>query len=131
MEHTTPSRARDQELQGNKKDMPPSPPAQVPEFHDTKGKRWGSPPTKHKDLQDTTEKMPPHPVEDLHLHLSTKQPELPPSTDRAPPTQQPIYETAKDSSSSGFLFPDKKFRTSIRTPIDKCSNLLNHSERRL
>jgi hypothetical protein len=46
---------------------------------------------------------PPPPVEDLHLHPSTKQPELPPSTDRAPPTQQLVYETAKDSLSSAFF----------------------------
>jgi hypothetical protein len=31
--------------------------------------------------------MPPPPIDDLHLHPSTKQPELLPSTDRAPPTQ--------------------------------------------
>jgi hypothetical protein len=65
----------------------PSPPAQVPEQQDTKGKRSGSPPTKDKDLQDTTVKMPPPPVEDFHLHPSTKQPKLLPNTDRAPPTQ--------------------------------------------
>jgi hypothetical protein len=46
---------------------------------------------------------PPPPVEDLHLHPSTKQPELLPSTDRAPPTQLSIFDTAKDSSSSGFF----------------------------
>jgi hypothetical protein len=46
---------------------------------------------------------PPPPVEDLDLHPSTKLPELPPSTIRAPPTQQSIYETAKDSSSSDFF----------------------------
>jgi hypothetical protein len=42
------------------------------------------------------------------LHLSTKQPELPPSTDRAPPTQQLVYETTKDSSSSGFFVSGQK-----------------------
>jgi hypothetical protein len=42
------------------------------------------------------------------LHPSTKQPKLPPSTDRAPPTQQPIYETAHDSSSSGFFVSRQK-----------------------
>jgi hypothetical protein len=47
--------------------------------------------------------MPSPPGEDLHLHPSVKQPELLPSTDRAPSTQQPVYETAKDSSSSGFF----------------------------
>jgi hypothetical protein len=31
----------------------------------------------------------------------------PPSTDRAP-TQQPVYETAKDSSSSGFFVSEQK-----------------------
>jgi hypothetical protein len=46
---------------------------------------------------------PPPPVEDICLHPSTKQLELQPSTDRAPPTQQPVYEAAKDSSSSGFF----------------------------
>jgi hypothetical protein len=50
---------------------------------------------------------PPPPVEDLHLHPSTKQPELPPSTDIAP-TQQLIYETTKDSSSSGFFVSGQK-----------------------
>jgi hypothetical protein len=61
------------------------------------------PPAKEKDLQDTTGKMPPPPPdEDNHLHPSTKQPELPPSTDRAP-TQQSVYETTKDSSVSGFF----------------------------
>jgi hypothetical protein len=49
---------------------------------------------------------PPPPIEDVHLHHSTKQPELPPSTDRAPPTQQSAYEIAKDSSSSSF-FPGR------------------------
>jgi hypothetical protein len=67
---------------------PPSPPSQVPKLQDTKGKRPGSPPAKDKDLQDTMGKMPPPPpVEDLHLHPSTKQQELPHSTNRAPPTQ--------------------------------------------
>jgi hypothetical protein len=43
------------------------------------------PPAKEKDLQDTTGKMPPPPPDkDHHLHPSTKQPELSPSTDRAP-----------------------------------------------
>jgi hypothetical protein len=45
-----PSPAQDQELQGNMKLRPPSPPAQVPELQDTKGKRLGSPPAKDKDL---------------------------------------------------------------------------------
>jgi hypothetical protein len=39
------------------------------------------------------------------LHPSTKQPELLASTDRAPSTQQPIYETAKDS---GFFVSRQK-----------------------
>jgi hypothetical protein len=87
----------------------PSPHAQVPELQDIKGKRLGSPQAKDKDLQDTTGKMPPPPpVEDLHLHPSTKQPELPPSTNIAPATQQPVYETAKDSSSSGFFVSRQK-----------------------
>jgi hypothetical protein len=84
--------------------MPPSPPAHVPELQDPKGKRAGSPLAKDKDHQNTTGEIPPPPpIEDLHLYPSTKQPELMPSTDRAPPTQQPVYETAKDSSSSGFF----------------------------
>jgi hypothetical protein len=112
--------------------MPPSPPAQVPELQDTKGKRPGSPPAKVKDLQDTMVELPPlPPVKDIHLHPLTKQPVFSLSTDRAPPTQQPVYETAKDSSSSGFLFPGRKFKTSIRMLVDKCSKLLSHSERRL
>jgi hypothetical protein len=48
------------------------------------------------------------PVEDLHLHPSTKRPELPPITDRAPPTQQLVYETAKDSSSSDLFVSGQK-----------------------
>jgi hypothetical protein len=51
---------------------------------------------------------PPAPVEDLHLHPSTKQLELLLSTNRALPTQQPIFETAKDSSSSGFFISRQK-----------------------
>jgi hypothetical protein len=63
-----------------------------------------SPPAKDKDLQDTTGKRPlPPPAEHLHLHPSTKQLELMSSIDGAPSTQQPIYETDKDSSSSGFF----------------------------
>jgi hypothetical protein len=108
-EHTAPSPARDQDLQGNKERMSPSPPAQVLELQDTMGKRPGSPPAKDKDLQDTTGKMPLLPrVEDLHLHPSTKQPELSSSTDRDPPTQQPFYETARDSSSSAFFVSGQK-----------------------
>jgi hypothetical protein len=96
-------------LQGNKELRPHSPPAQVPKFQDAKGKRSGSPPAKDKDLQDTTRKRPPPPpVEDLNLHPSIKQPKLLPSTDRAPSTQQPVYETAKDSSSSGFFISRQK-----------------------
>jgi hypothetical protein len=30
-----------------------------------------------------------------------------------------------------FLFPGRKFRTSIRALVDKCLKLLNHSERKL
>jgi hypothetical protein len=53
--------------------------------------------------------MPPPPsIEDLRLHPSTKQLELPPSTDKAPPTQQLVYEAAKDSSSSGFFVSGQK-----------------------
>jgi hypothetical protein len=53
--------------------MPPSPPAQVPELQDTKGKRPGSPPAKVKDLQDTMVELPPlPPVKDIHLHPLTK-----------------------------------------------------------
>jgi hypothetical protein len=100
--------AQDQELQGNMELRPPSP-TQVPELQESKGKRSGSPPAKDKDLQDTTRKMPPPPpIEGLHLHPSTKQPELLPSTDRAPPTQQSVYETAKDSLSSGFFISRQK-----------------------
>jgi hypothetical protein len=50
---------------------------------------------------------PPPPIEDLHLHPSTKQVELLPSTDRAP-TQQLVYETAKDSLSSVFFVSRQK-----------------------
>jgi hypothetical protein len=112
--------------------MLPSPPAQVPELQDTKGKRPGSPLAKEKDYHETMGKGPPPPLaEDLHLNPSTKQPELLPSTDRAPSTKKPVYESAKDSSSSGFLFLGRKFRTSIRMLVDNCLNLFNHSERRL
>jgi hypothetical protein len=53
--------------------------------------------------------MPPPPlIKDICLHPSTKQPELQPSTDRAPPTQQSVYEATKDSSSSGFFVFRKK-----------------------
>jgi hypothetical protein len=51
---------------------------------------------------------PPPPVKELHLHPSTKQLELQPRTNRAPSTQQPVYEAAKDSSSSGFFVPGQK-----------------------
>ena len=67
-----------------------------------------SPPAKDKELHDTTGKSPPPPpAQDLNLHPSTEQPELLPNTDREthkplPSTQQPIFEDAKDSSSSGF-----------------------------
>jgi hypothetical protein len=84
-------------------------PTQVPELQDTKGKRPSSPPAKDKDLQDTTGNMPPPPpVKDICLHPSTKQPELQPNTDRAPPTQQHVYEAAKDSSSSDFFVSGQK-----------------------
>jgi hypothetical protein len=110
----------------------PSPLAQVPELQDTKGKRSGSPLAKGKDLQDTTGKMPPPPpIEDLHLCPSTKQSELLPSTDRAPPTHSRFMRLLRIVRLVTFLFPGRKFRTSIRTLIDKCSKLLNHSERRL
>jgi hypothetical protein len=46
---------------------------------------------------------PPPPFKELHLHPSTKQLELLPNTNRAPPTQYLVFETAKDSSSSGFF----------------------------
>jgi hypothetical protein len=52
---------------------------------------------------------PPPPVEDLRLHPSTKQQELPPNTNRAP-TQEPVYETTKDSSSSGFFVFEQKIQ---------------------
>jgi hypothetical protein len=42
------------------------------------------------------------------LHPSTKQPELLPSTDKAPSTQKPVYNNAKDSSSSGFFISGQK-----------------------
>jgi hypothetical protein len=51
---------------------------------------------------------PPSPIEDLHLHPSTRQPELLPNTDRSPTIQQLVFETAKDSSSSGFFVFGKK-----------------------
>jgi hypothetical protein len=89
------------------------------------------------ELHDTMGKSPPPPpAQELKLHPSTEQLELLPSTDREshkphPFTQQPVFETDKDSSSSDFFwFLGKKFRTSIRTLVDKCFKLLNHSERR-
>jgi hypothetical protein len=98
-----------------------------------------SPPTKDEELHDTIRQRPPPPppsTQDLHLHPSTEQPKLLPSTNREthqplPSTQQLVYVTAKDSSSSAFLFLGRKFRTSRRTLVDKCFKLLNHSERRL
>jgi hypothetical protein len=88
---------------------PPSPPAQVLELQDTKGKRPSSPPAKDKDLQDTTGNMPPPPpFKYIHLHRSIKQLEVQPSTDRAPPTQQSVYEVARDSSYSGFFVSGQK-----------------------
>jgi hypothetical protein len=51
---------------------------------------------------------PPPPVEDLHLHPSTKQLELLPSIVKAPSTQQLVYETTMDSSSSGFFVSGQK-----------------------
>jgi hypothetical protein len=51
---------------------------------------------------------PPPPIRDIHLHPSTKQLELLPSTDRTPPTQQPVYVAAKNSSSSGFFVSGHK-----------------------
>jgi hypothetical protein len=99
----------DQELLGNKELTPPSPSAQVLELQGTKEKRPSSPPGKDKDLQDTTGNTPPPPpIEDICLHPSTKHPKLQPSTDRAPPTQQQVYEVAKDSSSSGFFVSRQK-----------------------
>jgi hypothetical protein len=87
----------------------PFPPIQVPELQDTKGKRPGSPPAKDKELHDTTGKRPPPPLsQDLRLHPSIKQPELLPSTNRASSTQQSVYVTAKDSSSSGFFVFEQK-----------------------
>jgi hypothetical protein len=87
---------------------------------------------KDKELHDTTGKRPPPPLaQDLHLHHSTKQLELLLNTDRAPSTHQLVYVTPNDSLSSAFLFSGRKFRTSIRTLVEKGSKLLNHSERRL
>jgi hypothetical protein len=63
--------------------------------------------------------MPPPPIEDLHLHTSTKQPELLPSTDRAPSTQQSVYETAKDSSSSGFFVFGQKVQNIDKNTYSK------------
>jgi hypothetical protein len=119
------SPARDQELQGNMELRLPSPPAHVLELHDTKGKRSGSPPTKDKDLQDTTGKMPPPPpVKDLHLYPSTKQPEVPLSTDRAPPTHQPVYENVKDSSSSAFFVSEQKVQNINKNACRQMFNFL-------
>jgi hypothetical protein len=39
--------------------------------------------------------------------------------------------TAKDSSSSGFFVFGQKVQKLIRTLVDNCFKLLNHSERRL
>jgi hypothetical protein len=68
-----------------------------------------SPPAKDKELHDTTGKrQSPPPAQDFYVHPFTEQPDLLPSTDREtyqplPSTQQPVYVTAKDSSSSGFF----------------------------
>jgi hypothetical protein len=78
------------------------------------GKRSASPPAKDKELHDTTGKSPPPPpTQDLNLHPSIEQLELLPITNREthkplPSTQQPVYETAKDSSSSGFFISRQK-----------------------
>jgi hypothetical protein len=97
-----------------------------------RGKRPASHLAKDKELHDTTGKRPPPPLaQDLHLHHSTKQLELLLNTDRAPSTHQLVYVTPNDSLSSAFLFSGRKFRTSIRTLVEKGSKLLNHSERRL
>jgi hypothetical protein len=94
-----------------------------------------SPPAKDKELHDTMGKSPPPPpAQDLNLHPSTEQLELLPNTHREthkplPSTQQSVFDACKDSSSSGFLFSSRKFRTSIRTLVDKCFKLLNHSEK--
>jgi hypothetical protein len=73
-----------------------------------------SPPAKDKELHDTTWKRPPPPpAQDLHLHSSTEQLELLPSTDREThqqlsSTQWTVYVTVKDSSSSGFFVSGQK-----------------------
>jgi hypothetical protein len=93
---------------------PPSPPAQVSELQDTKGKRPSSPLAKDKDLQDTKGKRSSSPLakdkdlQDTMGNMPPPPPPPPPSTDRAPPTQQPIYEAAKDSSSSGLFVSGQK-----------------------
>jgi hypothetical protein len=51
---------------------------------------------------------PPPPAQDLNLHPSVEQPELLSNADREthkllPSTQHPVFEAAKDSSSSGFF----------------------------
>jgi hypothetical protein len=103
----------------------------VLELQDTKGKRLDSPPTKDKDLQDITGEIPSLPVEDLHLHPSTKQPELLPRTARAPSTQQPIYETAKDSSSSGFFVSWQKVQNIDKNACRQMFKALEPFRRRL
>jgi hypothetical protein len=91
-------------------ELRPSSPTQVLELQDTKRKRSASPPPpKERELHDTTgNSPPPPPAQVLHLHPSTEQPELMPNTDREthkplPSTQHPVFEAAKDSSSSGFF----------------------------
>jgi hypothetical protein len=74
--------------------MPPSPPAQVLEHQDTKGKRPSSPLAKDKDLQDTTGNMPPPPLSKTFVCILLQ--------------KQPIYEAAEDSSSSGIFVSGQK-----------------------
>jgi hypothetical protein len=70
----------------------PSPPTQVPELQDTKGKRATSPPVKDKELHGAMGKSPPPPLaQDLNLHPSIEQPELMSNTDRE--THKPLAST--------------------------------------
>jgi hypothetical protein len=69
--------------------MPPSPPTQVLELHDTKGKRPSSPPAKDKALQDTTGNLLPPPLSKTFVCILLQ--------------KQPVYEAAKESSSSGIF----------------------------
>jgi hypothetical protein len=124
--------ARDQELQGNMELRMPSPPAQVPELQGTRGKG--------RVLLQLKTKTSKTPWGKCHLLLPSKTfiCILLQSNQSSCLT---LIELLLHSSQFmrllrivhlvAFLFPDRKYRTSIRMLVDKCSKLLNHSERRL